>query len=134
MTRGIINNNPGNIRLGAVKWQGEIDGADPAFIKFSGPEYGIRALAKILLTYFNKYQLRTVEAIINRWAPPAENDTEGYISDVARRMNVAPDETLDLTSHVILLDITEAIIVHENGQNPYDLATLSKGVGLAEAA
>ena len=47
MTRGLRNNNPGNIRHGSSQWQGmSAEQPDNAFIKFDDPVYGIRAIAK----------------------------------------------------------------------------------------
>ena len=61
VARGIRNNNPGNIRHGE-KWEGLSDKqTDSSFCIFVSPEYGIRALAKVLLTYYKKYQLNTVK-------------------------------------------------------------------------
>ena len=54
--RGIRNNNPGNIDRNATKWQGMADKQDdPRFIVFTSPQYGIRAMARVLLTYQSKY-------------------------------------------------------------------------------
>ena len=36
--RGERNNNPGTIRLSATRWQGQVDGADPAFVTFATPQ------------------------------------------------------------------------------------------------
>src|SRR5574337_876096 len=85
-SRGIRNNNPGNIRKSSEPWRGLAaakDQKDPAFFTFETPEWGIRAMAVILRTYQTKYGLRTIRAIIGRWAPSAENDTDAYV-DAAR--------------------------------------------------
>src|SRR3569832_207317 len=84
-TRGLRNNNPGNIRKTATDWRGEVVGSDSAFETFATPEAGIRALAVLLRNYQRKYGLRTVRAIITRYAPPSENNTESYVSAVAGR-------------------------------------------------
>ena len=70
-TRGLRNNNPGNIRKSATAWQGlSPTQTDASFFQFISPEYGIRALATILGTYMKNYGLVTVSDIISRWAPP----------------------------------------------------------------
>ena len=96
MSRGIRNNNPGNIRHG-IDWDGldEDQSKDEEFSQFSTPEYGIRAMFKILKTYDNKYNLNTIEGIINRWAPPIENDTESYIDFVSSKVGKDRSEVLD---------------------------------------
>ncbi len=119
--RGIRNNNPGNIRLSKVVWQGQAATAaqtDPDFIVFTAPVYGLRALMKTLLTYHLKYGLDTVRSVINRWAPPVENDTGSYMQDVARRIGVKVDDQIDLCAQKTLVALSQAIVCHENGRPP----------------
>ena len=86
--RGIRNNNPGNIQKG-VGFSGEIEGNDPA-LPFATPEDGIRAVAVNLLTYQRQHGLDTVKGILNRWAPPSENDTGAYVQTVSRALGLRP--------------------------------------------
>jgi len=136
--RGIRNNNPGNIEIGE-KWQGIAKGdevqsfqvKEDRFIVFSSPEFGVRAVAKILQTYRVKHGLSTVRGIINRWAPPFENDTEAYISSVAKTIGVSPDAKIDTSSPHVLNPLIGAIIRHENGEQPYSEETITAGINLA---
>lgn len=76
LPRGVRNRNPGNIDFNpANHWVGQI-GKEPGsrFCLFDTPENGIRALRKLLHTYYNKHGLHTVASIIKRWAPEVEND------------------------------------------------------------
>ena len=131
VARGIRNNNSGNIRHGE-KWEGLSDKqTDSSFCIFVSPEYGIRALAKVLLTYYKKYQLNTVKKIISRYAPPNENETESYIKSVANQLGVASDEVIDLSSVAVLVVLLRAIIRHENGEQPYSDEQILKGIHLA---
>lgn len=131
VARGIRNNNPGNIRHGE-KWEGLSDKqTDSSFCIFVSPEYGIRALAKVLLTYYKKYQLNTVKKIISRYAPPNENETESYIKSVANQLGVASDDVIDLSSVAVLAVLLRAIIRHENGEQPYSDEQILKGIHLA---
>lgn len=115
--RGIRNNNPGNIRRGKDRWQGQAaDGADPDFVVFSSPAAGLRALMKTLLTYHRKYGLDTVQSIVNRWAPPHENATDHYATAVARRLNAGRYSELDLENACLLAKLAAAIVRHENGK------------------
>ena len=118
-TRGLRNNNPGNIRrIKGVQWQGQaVDQPDPDFISFIDAFHGIRALARTLKTYREKYGLDTVQGIITRWAPPTENDTVSYIKTVSNRLQVMPHEKLPLHRYP---ELVTAIIRHENGLQPYD--------------
>ena len=102
---------------------------DSAFVQFDSPEYGIRALARLLKTYQERYGLVTVRQIINRWAPPSENITGAYVDHVARVVGVNPDARIDVNEKMVPL--VNAIIKHENGINPYDADVISTGIGLA---
>lgn len=131
--RGIRNNNPGNIRKGA-DWQGLApEQNDPAFCNFSSPEWGIRAMGKILLKYQRSYHLNTIEKIIDRWAPPVENQTSEYVAAVARDMGIAATTPIDVGKLATLVPLIRAIIHHENGRQPYDADTLERGAKLALA-
>ena len=85
MSRGLRNNNPGNIRLSRTVWQGEIrPSRDRSFCQFRTMAYGYRALIKLLQNYRRNNGCCTIADFINRWAPPVENNTFGYISRVCR--------------------------------------------------
>jgi len=117
--RGIRNNNPGNIRLSATSWLGQQSSQnDPDFVQFTTPLYGVRSLMKTLLTYYERYDLNTVESLINRYAPPYENTTDNYIWEVAKALNVKRADTINVTAKQTLIVLTQAIILYENGQPP----------------
>jgi len=129
-SRGIRNNNPGNIRLSNTTWQGQVPAAqqtDDSFIQFISPEYGIRAIAKIMDSYAAR-GLNTVQSIINTWAPPTENDTNAYVQAVANSMNVDPNAVLSATDYPALI---VAIVEHENGSQPYSTAQIDTGISMA---
>jgi len=139
--RGIRNHNPGNLRWGDP-WQGlvpEHKRDDKDFCQFESAAFGIRALARTLITYQDKHGLRTIRGIITRWAPPADNNnTAAYIASVARQTGHEPDEELNLHHYEDILTMVQAIIRVENGREPlttpntwYDEATLNKGLALA---
>lgn len=128
--RGIRNNNPGNIQKGAG-FQGEVEGNDPRFATFATPEDGIRAIGMNLLTYQRQHGLDTVQGILNRWAPPSENDTGAYVGQVARALGVEPNQQLDLSDPATLTGLTAAIIRHENAMQPYNAAQLEAAVSAA---
>lgn len=130
--RGIRNNNPGNIRISKDKWQGLADNqSDDEFFVFKSAPYGIRALARVLITYYDKYGLETIDDIITRWAPPSENDTEGYIVSVAEKTKASRFYPNHLHCYEDIEPLVKAIIYHENGQQPYSQAVIDKGLVLA---
>lgn len=131
-TRGIRNNNPGNIRKSKDPWQGLAERqTDAAFFVFKSPMYGIRALARVLITYQDKKRLRTIKDIIRRWAPQTENDTNAYIISVTDSTGFTQDQLLDMHRFDHLKPLVEAIIRHENGQQPYTDTEITKALVLA---
>ncbi|MBL5819909.1 structural protein [Serratia marcescens] len=131
--RGIRNNNPGNIRWGD-DWRGLVPYAqrtDKSFCQFTAPEYGIRAMVIILRNYQRKRGLKTVADIINRWAPPVENNTLAYINSVAKSVGVKPDQAIDVMDSREMIPLLEAIITHENGVQPYGFDVFVKAIDLA---
>jgi hypothetical protein len=122
-TRGERNNNPGNIRLTSpqTQWQGlSAIQQDGSFCQFTSPLYGIRAMHVNFNTYFEKYGLNTVQQIISRWAPAADhNNTAAYIANVCNSMGVSATQTLDLTNEQTMMALIHAVIMQENGSDPY---------------
>ena len=135
-TRGERNFNPGNIdRNSNTLWQGmaQNQSGDGRFVVFSDAHFGIRALAKVLLSYYRKHGLNTVHKIIDRWAPPSENNTGAYVNHVASVLGVGIDAPIDVTDPSTLEILTRAIIEHENGRCIYSDADLIKAVDSALA-
>lgn len=129
MSRGIRNNNPGNIRHGP-KWLGlSSEQTDPEYSQFRSPVYGIRAMVKLLRNYQTRHGLKTIEEIITRWAPPSENITGAYVKHVASDAGVDPRAEIDVNDY--LTAIVTAIIEHENGRQPYTPAQIAEGIRLA---
>ncbi|WP_275269131.1 structural protein [Pantoea ananatis] len=131
-SRGIRNNNPGNIRWGD-EWKGlvpEGQRTDKSFCQFKTPEFGIRAMIIILRNYQSKYGLKTITGIIKRWAPPNENDTQAYIRSVAQATGTDADKPIDLTDSRKLFPLLQAIIKHENGTQPYEYDVFIRALDL----
>ena len=116
MTRGIRNNNPLNIRHSADRWVGaRIAQTDPGFVQFVSMAYGYRAIFVLLDSYRRKYGLCTIRQMLNRYAPPSENFTEGYVRYVVAQTGIAPDESLDTLSPHDMVPFVAAISKVENG-------------------
>ncbi|EHM00518.1 hypothetical protein HMPREF9946_02558, partial [Acetobacteraceae bacterium AT-5844] len=133
--RGYRNKNPGNIDYNpANKWQGQIGqeaGPDGRFAVFSSHEYGIRALAALLTTYYDRHGLRSIRQIINRWAPPKENRTSDYVRHVSELTGHDPDADFDLHRYEDMRGLVVAIITHELGGQPYPARVIDEGLRLA---
>jgi len=112
---------------------------DSRFVVFTDSVWGIRALAKVLLTYSRVYpqdtpqDIDTVREIVNRWAPPVENDTGAYVNAVSKELGVSPDDEIDVTDEGVMKALVIAIIRHENGRMIYDDDVLTDGVQRALA-
>jgi hypothetical protein len=130
-SRGLRNSNPLNIRKGDP-WLGQTkEQPDPDFITFESPEYGIRAAAKLLLNYQEKFGCTTIRMIVSRWAPPSENDTEAYIRAVCAGVGIEPNQPIALRHAPNLCALIRAMCVHENGSCPYTDAEIYAGMKLA---
>ena len=130
LPRGIRNNNPLNIRRGKDRWQGmRAVQTDAQFCQFESLEWGWRAAFWLLTRYFHQYGLDTIRGIINRWAPPNENNTRAYISNVARLTGIGADEPLgppnEKPGRWIALGM--AMAIQENGIDSIDHFAMLRG-------
>lgn len=133
----ISTHNPGNIEAGAP-WQGLDDPpSDGRFARFKSPTWGIRAIARTLITYqdnrrsIDGSKIDTAREIIERWAPPSENDTSAYVQHVRGVLGLTPGQELDAHRYEIMRPLVETIILHENGVQPYSDAQIDKGLLMA---
>ena len=127
MSRGLRNNNPGNIRHSAVTYRGETHpSTDPAFKQFESVAWGYRAMFVVLYTYRQRHGLKTLGEMIGRYAPPAENATDRYVAAVARESGIAADQPLDTQDRAQMTAIVAAMSRVENGV-PADSQEIEKG-------
>ncbi|MER8461201.1 tape measure protein [Mesorhizobium sp. M1300] len=93
------NNNPGNIEDGRFtrSQPGYLEGGG-RFAAFDTLENG-RAARERLLFESPAYRDRTLESAINRYAPPFENNTKGYTSQLAAAAGVSSQTRMsDMTA------------------------------------
>lgn len=110
------NNNPGNIKDGpfAQSLPGYA-GSDNVFAIFETPEAGRNAQQQLLASYGQR-GFNTVKSIIERWAPPSDNNpTQAYIDFVARKLGVSPREALDMQNPQVVAALADAITQFEGG-------------------
>ncbi len=145
--RGYLNNNPGNMDRSEPRWDGELrDVNDPRvtpfqvhelqygrFCVFVDAQHGIRALAKNILAYYNQLQLNSVNGIIDKWAPPNENNTTAYINRVCLSLGVTPNSVIDPRQRKTMRELVTAIINVECGGNPYT-TEIDEGLTMAGIA
>ena len=135
LPRGVRNYNPGNLDRDGTQWEGMAadQSGDVRFIIFTSAEYGIRALAKVLISY-QAEGYKTVSAMISRWAPPSENDTLAYINFVAGRMGISSTTPFDIHDYNLAMLMVPAIIAQENALWAYPEATVAAGLAMAGIA
>ena len=113
--RGVRNNNHGNIEDGEfARRQPGYVGSDGRFARFESPEAGMNAMSALLDTYAGK-GINTVAGVINRWAPPSENDTNSYAATVAKSLGVDQNTPINIQDPQIKAVIMQAISEVENG-------------------
>ena len=137
--RNVRNNNPGNIDRNKTSWEGMSadQTGDSRFVVFDSPEMGVRAMGKVLTTYQKTHKLNTISGIINRWAPPVENDTATYIKNISKELGVKPNTPIDLIKDRSKMEqLIFSIIKQEGGKEATDYYTkdiIKKGVDLVKA-
>lgn len=115
-SRGIRNNNPGNIRITKDKWQGLREKQeDKSFFQFTEMKWGYRALIRTLQNYRKRHGCATIADFIKRWAPPVENNTSGYITRVCKEMQVPDSYIPDIEDKATMCAFASAISMVENG-------------------
>jgi hypothetical protein len=91
-TRPTRNNNPGDLEYGPFAQAHGATGTDGRFAIFPDAETGFAAMKALLQ---QKYGGMTLEAALNIYAPPIENQTNQYLSDVCEMTGCEPTDTVD---------------------------------------
>jgi hypothetical protein len=104
------------------------------FCVFKSPVFGIRAMAKNLIAYHDRLGCRSVRDYINRWAPPNENNTDGYIASVSRRIGVAPTDEIAIRDPKVMAALIDGIIRVECAGMPYEGDEIAQGIQAAGIA
>ena len=125
LPRGYRNNNPLNIRYSTLNsWKGKVipnTDRNNAFEQFISMPYGYRAALYLLRKYIKSYGCNTIGKIIQKWAPPTENNTQGYITSVCNLIktnfgrSVGADTAISANSSQLLCEMAYAMSIVENG-------------------
>jgi hypothetical protein len=141
--RNVRNNNPGNIKINkANDWNGSISNpSDKTFESFQTPEYGVRALNKVVDA--NIKATNNFEEFVNRYASePSEQayfkqtgklkpHLQNYAESLARSQQI--DTSTNFPKSLDKKALLRAIIRHEGGQESlsyYDDSVLDSGLKL----
>jgi hypothetical protein len=105
----IKNNNPGNLRMAGQP--GAQEGLE-GFASFSTPGQGLNALTRQIVLDTQTRGL-TLGEFITKYAPPSENDTEGYIRFMEQKTGISRDRRVP---DFLIRDIARAIVEFEGGK------------------
>ncbi|MFL9943738.1 hypothetical protein [Paraburkholderia graminis] len=130
--RGIRNNNPGNLNFVGQDGATKEGGANGRFAVFQTAEAGLHALADQLRRYGTR-GINSVRAIISKFAPASENNTQAYIGSVSKGLGIGADSALDLNDPRVVQSLMGAIIKVENGKNPYSAEQIAAASGARAA-
>jgi hypothetical protein len=117
MTRGMRNNNPGN--LVPSSWVQNLPGykgSDGKFAIFDTMEHGQAALDANLKSYGGK-GINTPFGVASTWAPASEkgNNPSSYGAQIAKTLGVGLNDKIDLNDPAVRAKIAQAITAVENG-------------------
>lgn len=127
MTRGLRNNNPGNIIITNIPWLGKkVQNTDGHFEQFISLRYGCRALLLNLESAIRIHQLNTIDKIIAAYAPNNENNTEDYCKSVCAITGISSTEPIHATDIDKICSIAHAICIVENSSTEALSAGLTK--------
>lgn len=101
------NNNPGCIRYSEQAVELGATGKANGFAVFPDEETGMRAIESLLKT--EKYRDLTIGAAITRYAPPHENNTEGYIANLCRMTGLSNTLKIRDLNHTQMIRVVNAI-------------------------
>lgn len=93
-SRSQRNLNPGDIEAGRFATAHGAIGSDGRFAKFSSADAGFDAMRALFQA--PTYKGLTVEQALNRYAPPAENETNRYIAAVCKVVGCEPTDVIDV--------------------------------------
>ena len=119
LSRGVRNNNPGNLKITKDLWVGKIPlslNTDGGMEQFKEVKFGIRAMFIDILGDIRKGK-NTLRKLISEYAPPFENNTIAYINVVSKKLNISPDKVIKDVDYLFLHQLGRAIIDHENGKD-----------------
>ena len=134
LTASILRHNPGNVSKlpDGQKWLGEVESDSPRFSAFDTPLHGLRALAKTLIAYETKHEIKTLSGAVHRYAPPEENQTKEYVRNVSTWTGIPANAPISLKDN--LEKLLPAFVRQENGQQPYSATLIGEACVMARRA
>lgn len=117
LTRGLRNNNPGNLNFAKQKGAVMEAGANGRFAVFPSMLEGVAALDRQLGLYMSR-GINTIDAIVKTYAPAADNNNvSSYSSYLSKTTGLGVNERIDSNNTDAVLKLIRGIINMENGQH-----------------
>ncbi|HAH9340313.1 TPA: lytic transglycosylase domain-containing protein [Escherichia coli] len=115
LSRGIRNNNPGNLNFAGQKGATLESGPNARFASFPTMLEGIAALDRQVMLYLKRGK-NTIDQIIDIYAPSSDgNNTSSYKSYLSQYTGLRVKEKIDGSNFEIMRKLIQGIINHENG-------------------
>ena len=118
---GLRLNNPGNLRFAGQA--GATLGTN-GFARFASPNAGLAAMAR-QLTLYGSRGIDTISGIVNKYAPAGDhNNVPAYIAAISKSLGMGANEHLNLANKPLLARLMGAMILHEQGRDPFSHSQL----------
>ncbi|EOP0660063.1 lytic transglycosylase domain-containing protein [Escherichia coli] len=115
LSRGIRNNNPGNLNFAGQKGATLESGPNARFASFPTMLEGIAALDRQVMLYLKRGK-NTIDQIIDIYAPSSDgNNTSAYKSYLSQYTGLGVREKIDGSNFEVMKKLIQGIINHENG-------------------
>ncbi len=115
LSRGIRNNNPGNLNFAGQKGATLESGPNARFASFPTMLEGIAALDRQVMLYLKRGK-NTIDQIIDIYAPSSDgNNTSSYKSYLSQYTGLGVKEKIDGSNFNVMKKLIQGIINHENG-------------------
>ena len=99
-SRGLRNNNPGNLKQGGPAWYGQVGVDNTGTVIFDSVENGLRALAIDLVNKQRLHGYDTLKSIFNIYAPVSDgNNPDEYALSVGNEIGIGPNESFTINSN-----------------------------------
>lgn len=119
LPRGVRNNNPLNIRKNQYLWAGEVpreQATDKDFKQFFDVKHGWKGAYNLLRASYIAKGQNTIETIVNKWAPPNENNTIVYIQRVEATTGINRKSIINKDDKPKIAKILAAMATVETGK------------------
>ena len=115
MSRGLLNNNPGNLKVFKSHFFiGEKrQTTDPPFRQFYEIDFGYRAMFKQLEMY-GECGINSIKTIITRWSGETKEIIEAYVNFICQKLDKQPNEILNMMDKNTLIQLVSAISQYYN--------------------